>query len=156
MNTNNRKDLQAISALLPRVARQQGWQRQLDRHSLFLHWDALVGQPISSHAHPLKIVNNVLWLEIANSAWMQELQFQKLQLLETLNKTLRVSRLKDIRFTLADSDTSKERPEPSVHFSRPAPAATEAFQHQIASIEDEKIRDALMNLWYQSHSCRRS
>ena len=144
----------SVSTLLARITNEQGWRQQLDTHSLFLHWDKLVDKTTSTHVRPLKIVGNVLWLEVANSAWMQQLQFQKIQLLELVNKSLRLSRLEDIRFTLSDNKP-EARSKPTVHFIQPNPAAQDSFQKQIAGIEDEKIREALMSLWYQSHSCQR-
>ncbi len=155
MKDNGHKGPQSVSTLLSRITNEQGWRQQLDTHSLFLHWDKLVDKTTSTHARPLKIVNNVLWLEIANSAWMQQLQFQKVQLLEIVNNSLRLSRLEDIRFVLTNSDQTVERNKQTVHFIQPSPAAQESFQKQIAGIEDEEIRESLMSLWYQSHSCQR-
>ena len=155
MKDDGHKGPQSVSTLLSRITNEQGWRQQLDTHSLFLHWDKLVDKTISVHARPLKIVGNVLWLEVANSAWMQQLQFQKIQLLEIVNKSLRLSRLEDIRFTLSDNKP-ETRSKPTVHFIQPSLAAQDSFQKQIAGIEDEKIREALMSLWYQSHSCQRS
>lgn len=155
MNNNGHKELQKISTLLSQITSEQGWRQQLEMHSLFLQWDKLVDKPTSVHARPLKIIGKVLWLEIANSAWMQQLQFQKVQLLEIVNKTLRLSRLEDIRFTLSDRQVVKHDKQ-TVRFTQPNPAAQDAFQKQIAGIEDEKIKEALMSLWYQSHACQRS
>ena len=154
MKDDGHKGPQSVSTLLSRITNEQGWRLQLDTHSLFLHWDKLVDKTTSTHARPLKIVGNVLWLEVANSAWMQQLQFQKIQLLEIVNKSLRLSRLEDIRFTLSDNKP-ETRNKPTVHFIQPSLAAQDSFQKQIAGIEDEKIREALMSFWYQSHSCQR-
>jgi len=156
MKNNGHNDPQNIATLLSGMTDEQGWRKQLDLHSLFLHLDKLVDTSTSAHARPLKIVNNILWLEIANSAWMQQLQFQKISLLEILNKTLRLSRLEDIKFTLINSHKTEEPNKQTVHFIQPSPAAQESFEKQIAIIEDEKIRDSLMSLWYLSHSCRKS
>lgn len=155
MKINGHNDPQDLAALLPGISNRQGWRQQLDIHSIFLNWEKLVDPSTSAHARPLKIVNNVLWLEIANSAWMQQLQFQKIQLLETLNKTFRLSRLEDIRFTLTNGHETVERVQPTIHFIQPSAAARESFEQQIALIEDEKVRDSLMSLWYLSHSCQR-
>ncbi|MBU0665196.1 MAG: DUF721 domain-containing protein [Proteobacteria bacterium] len=156
MNNNGHNDPQNIATLLSGMTNEMGWRKQLDLHSLFLHWDKLVDTSTSTHARPLKIVNNILWLEIANSAWMQQLQFQKIHLLEILNKRLRLSRLEDIRFTLINSHKTEEPNKQTVRFIQPSPAAQESFEKQIAIIEDEKIRDSLMSLWYLSHSCRKN
>lgn len=149
------KKLEALATLLPNITHEQGWQKQLDSHRLFLLWDTLVDATTRSHARPVKIENGVLWLEVDNSAWMQQFQFQKIPLLETLNGTLRLSRLSDIRFILSDSRTSRKPVKPTVSFIQPNPADRDAFHQQIAAIEDDTIRDALMSLWYQSHSCQR-
>jgi hypothetical protein len=156
MRDDNQKGPQLLAGLLTGITHAQGWRQQLDSHSLFLHWDTIVDTTITTHARPLKIVGSVLWLEITNSAWMQQLQFQKIQLLETVNKTLRLSHLTDIRFTLADNRHTETQARPTVRFTQPSPAAQDSFQQQIASIEDEKIRDSLMSLWYLSHSCQRN
>lgn len=147
---------QNVATLLSGISNRQGWRKQLDIHSIFLHWDKLVDTSTSVHARPLKIVHNVLWLEISNSAWMQQFQFQKIHLLETLNKSLRLSRLEDIRFILSNSLKTVEPVKKTVHFVQPSAAAQESFQKQIAVIGDEKIRDSLMSLWYLSHSCQKN
>jgi len=155
MPTSSQKAPQAIASLLSKITCDQGWQQQLDSHRLFLHWDRLVDTDTSAHARPLKIVGDVLWLEVTNSAWMQQLQFQKIQLLEMLSEPLRLSRLTDIRFTLADNSGTKGPDKPKVSFTQPDTAEREAFHEQVATVENETIRNALMSLWYQSHSCRR-
>jgi hypothetical protein len=147
--------LQSLAALLPQITHEQGWQKQLDSHRLFLRWDTLVDPTTRTHAQPVKIENSVLWLEVDNSAWMQQFQFQKIPLLETLNGALSLSRLTDIRLILSDSRTSTKPMEPRVSFVHPDPDARDAFYQQIAAIEDDTIRDGLMSLWYQSHSCHR-
>lgn len=156
MKNNGPNDPQNVASLLSGITNKQGWRQQLDIHSIFLHWEKLVDTSTSTHARPLKIVHNVLWLEISNSAWMQQFQFQKIHLLEILNKSLRLSRLEDIRFTLSNSLKTVEPDKKRVHFVQPSPAAQESFQKQIAIIGDEKIRDSLMSLWYLSHSCQKS
>lgn len=153
----DQRNLKPVHSFLNRVTEQQGWRQQLDLHSFFPHWDRLLPQSITAHSRPLKIVNRVLWLETDNSAWMQHLQFQKLRILETINHTLRLGQLEDIRFILADGTTAKIKTEqPTVQFIPPSPSELQSFEKQISSIQDEAIREALMSLWYQSKSCRRS
>jgi hypothetical protein len=159
MATNNsyvQKTPQLVASLLSGITRNQGWRQQLDQHSLFLNWNQLVEKSISAHAQPIKIVGNVLWLEVANSAWIQHLQFQKIQLLENINAAIRLSHLEDIRFILDDNRKTQQHSKPSVRFVQPDPAALRTFEKQIAGIEDESIKDALLSLWYQAHACQRS
>ncbi len=148
---------QSLATLLSGITSRQGWQPQLNNHRLFLHWDRLVDVATSAHARPIKIVRGILWIEVANSAWMQHLQFQKVQLLEAINGSQHFSRLTDIRFTLAiENKAEPSAPKATVCFVQPPLAAREAFQQQISDIKDEKIREALMGLWYQFNSCQKS
>ena len=66
MSRKKKNDPQLFGDLASRLARDQGWQEQLDLHSLFLTWDKLVDDETAAHAWPLKIERRVLWLEVEN------------------------------------------------------------------------------------------
>jgi len=146
----------SLATQLSGVASRQGWQSQLRRHRLFLCWESLVGVTISAQAQPLRIVGDTLWIEAANSAWLHHLQFQKIAILEAINSLQPSTPLADIRLTLAAEKKKEPPPLPAaVRFVQPSLAARESFQRQIASVKDEKIRAALMGLWYQFNSCQK-
>jgi len=135
---------------------EKNWRQKFDQHRVFPAWDQLVDGDTAAHARPLKVVKNVLWLEVDNSAWMQQLQFQKIVLLETLNDFLQHSRFSDIRFTLATpDDTPRPKKEAVVRFVPPPTDEIERFREQISFIEDEPIRESLMRLWYLAHACQK-
>ena len=138
------------------LIRDKGWEKKFDQHRVFPAWKELVDRDTALYARPKKIVKDVLWVEVQNSAWMQQLQFQKLFLLENLNNYLRHSPLKDIRFMVQE----KPHPEPEqekkrIRFVPPPAEQVEAFKDQVGIIEDEKIREALIRLWYLSQACRK-
>lgn len=145
-----------IAGILPEVARHHGWSNKLDQHSFFPHWAEIVDEDVGQCSRPLKIVKNVLWLEVENSTWMQQLQFEKVRILEDINATLKLSRIKDIKFVLARDDQENRRyvlPELSYH--PPTPEEVKKFEAQVEVIEDEKIRDSLVRLWYLAKACKR-
>ena len=158
MTTQNRKKkwVRDLSSTLPELLKDKGWEVKFDQHRVFPDWEKLVDETISEHAKPLKVVKNVLWLEVENSAWMHQLQYQKVILLETLNEYLTVSRFSDIRFVLkaeqAEKPTEKKE---AIQFIPPGAESIEAFEKQISFIEDEKIRDSLMRFWYLSQACQK-
>lgn len=145
-----------LSAALPEIMRDKGWERKLDQHRVFIDWQSLVDETTAAHSQPLKVVKDVLWLEVENSSWMQQLQYQKFYLLETLNQYLKISRFSDIRFTVEEKKKKVAvKKEKSIRFVPPSLADVEKFKKQISFIEDEKIKDSLLRLWYLSQACRK-
>ncbi len=150
----------SISRLLPDLLHDKGWEIQLDLHSIFPRWKEIVGEEMHKHAQPLKIERGVLWLEVSNSSWMQQFQYGKLELLETLNSHLQLSRLKDIKMLLpkgkkGEARSLNRKSGPEVRFVRPSEEKIAAFQRQVDCIADEKCREALMQFWYLAEACKR-
>ncbi len=155
MQKTTRKQ-QLLAEMLPHLVRDRGWEEQLDLHSVFQDWPRLVDRETGGHSRPLKISRGVLWIEVDNSAWLQQLRFQKQHLLDTVNASLRKSTLKDIKLTLPKGRSAKEpEQEPVLRFIPPPAETVAAFERQIAFIADEQCRDALLRFWYLAHACRR-
>lgn len=159
MARNKKNSSVNVAALLPNLVRHKGWEKQLDLHSIFPEWSTLANEDFAEHARPLKIERDVLWLEVENSAWLQQFQYGKYELLADLNDFLRLGQLKDIKMVLPSkkdklSFNPDEKGQP-VCFERPAPEKVEAFQEQVNCIEDEKCREALMQFWYLSNACKK-
>jgi hypothetical protein len=149
-----------ISRLLPSLLHDKGWEKQVDLHSIFPKWQELVGEEISEHAQPLKIERGVLWLEVTNSSWLQQLQYEKIPLLEKLNLFLRLSSLKDIKMVLPRGKEKKAADEnhgtdSAIEFVQPSKEKIVAFQRQVECIADVKCREALMQFWYLAQACKR-
>jgi len=150
----------SLSRLIPRLLQDNGWEIQLDLHSIFPRWKELVGEEMNEYAQPLKIDKGVLWLEVANSAWLQQLQYEKLDLLDTLNSCFRLSRLKDIKMVLPKGNSEKAKASDRdsgtvVEFVKPSDEKVAAFQRQVECIADEKCRESLMQFWYLAQACKR-
>jgi len=149
-----------ISQLIPNLLQDRGWEVQLDLHSIFPRWKELVGDEMSEYAQPLKIDRGVLWLEVANSSWLQQLQYEKMELLDTLNSCFRLSSLKDIKMVLPKGRDGMTKPStqesaPAIRFVKPSEEKIAAFQQQVECIADEKCREALMQFWYLAQACKR-
>ncbi len=154
MAWQKKKKYKVVSGVLPGLMKDKGWEKQLDLHSIFPRWSELVDPEVSDHAKPLKIIRGVLWLEVENSSWLQQLQYQKLYLLDVLNQSLRISRLTDIKMALPVARKKRKvEPDRKIKFVRPDGAKIKAFEEQVGCIADEKCRDALMQFWYLSQAC---
>ncbi len=156
MRERNNKLLQELKNVLPHISQQWGWEEQLDLHSVFVRWHELLGCEITQHCQPLKIVKKVLWVEVENSAWLQQFQFQTVVLLDILNNSLRISKIKGLRFVLAEKEIGEEDiNETGLRYVQPSPQDIAAFEQQAGSIPDKDARDALVRFWYLSKACKK-
>ena len=153
MNDRRKK---GMADLLPSVLSERGWQAQLALHSIFLHWRDAVDISISSHTEPLKIVKGTLWVEVENSAWMQQLQYEKKAVLASVNEFLGgEKKIRNIRFVQPQPERQSAKREPKVQFVAPPPEELHRFQEQAGSIGDEAAREALIRFWYLARACVR-
>lgn len=144
-----------MAALLPNLVRDRGWEIQLDMHSVFARWPEVVDETTAAHARPQKIVRGVLWVEVENSAWLQQLQYQRHVLLESINGFLEKSQIQEIRLTLPEKPDKPVEEKGAVRFAAPQAAEIESFEQQIAFIDDADCRQALMRFWYLTRACQR-
>jgi len=157
MAASRKKSTPALTGVLPGVVRDHGWDKQLDLHSTFPRWRELLGDDVADHSKPLKVERGVLWIEVENSSWLQQIQYMKLELLELLNEALRLTRYKDLKMVLPKGAWQPEADEgPRMSFVRPSEEAVEAFREQVQCIADEGCREALMQFWYLAHACKKS
>jgi predicted nucleic acid-binding Zn ribbon protein len=154
--TSKYSGTQRLGGTFAGIIRDRQWDYKFDQHRIFPRWQSLVDPDTAAHSRPLKVVKDVLVLEVDNSAWMQQLRFQKLHLLELLNSQLGIARFSDIRFTLRGKEPEQQgRPAATVRFEPPPADQVAAFKEQIEIIEDEASRESLLRLWYLAHACRR-
>lgn len=145
-----------LADMLPHMIRERGWEAQLDLHSVFLNWQELIDPDTAACCRPLKISRGVLWIEVDSSAWLQQLQYQKHHILETVNSSLKRSTLQDIKLTLPKGKKEKKPQEiPALRFIPPPAEEVAAFERQVAFISDEQCREALLRFWYLAHACRK-
>jgi len=70
------------AALGPRL------KNELSRYSFVLKWSEIVGADIAARSCPDSLRNKTLYVRVADSAWAQELSFQKLTILKRLQRFL--------------------------------------------------------------------
>jgi hypothetical protein len=118
-------------------------------------WTELVGARIAQRTRPDRIVDRVLWVEVATSAWLHELNLLKPQLLAGLLERLGEPALfDDLRLKLASyrrRDRAASPPAPRRRPLAPAPppprpatgAAREAIVREVAAVDDEELRELI-------------
>ena len=90
--------MQHIGGALKQLIRSSSLEKGLQEQKAIDFWPSVVGQKISENTEPVSVEGGVLSIKTKNSSWSQELQLQKPQILEKLNKRLNKKIIKDIRF----------------------------------------------------------
>lgn len=150
-----------LGSLLAAVLKEKDWQRRLRLHQVFLFWEEVVGNEIARHAQPQVIKGDVLWLEVSDSIWMQQLQFERFHLLELLNARLAAGghaaaavgegmplRLSDLKFKLGPSHGRRQPvrpPKPCLHEIDHDRFAQ--FSASLNSIADQGLKESMKRLW---------
>ncbi len=120
---------------------------------LITEWAELVGPKISQRTRADGIFDRILWIEVATSAWLHELNLLRTQLVTGLLERLGEPRLfDDVKFRLAGR--SKRDPVALRARSKPAPppkplpppatgVAREAIVREVAAVDDEELRELI-------------
>ena len=148
-----------IAGLLNELRRTEKWGHHLSRHPVFRIWEDVVGKRISSVARPVSVKSGRLIIEVAESAWMQELQLLADDLLEKLNSSLENGNLNQIQFRLGNAvarDNEFGFPNGPLAAERvfrekrrPVALSTEdekAAKEALGSFQDEELRDRVERL----------
>lgn len=130
-----------------------GLSEEIRGQRLLTEWSDLVGPKIATRTRPDGITDRVLWIEVATSAWMHELNMLRPQLVRNLLERLGEPRLfDDVRFKLAGRG---RRAAPTVPGARrpppppkplPVPAsgvAREKIVREVASVDDAELRELI-------------
>jgi predicted nucleic acid-binding Zn ribbon protein len=114
---------------------------------LLTEWADLVGPKISARTRPYGVVERVLVVEVASSAWMHELNLLRSQILAGLHERLGEPRLFDeLRFKLAGGrGAAAPRARPPARPAqppRPAPQPATGLAREQIIRDTEKVDDA--------------
>ncbi len=145
----SKKQPDHIGFVLGEVVGQKKWASRFELHSVFAFWEEIVGSDIAAQAKPFKMHGTVLWVEVAESVWLQQLQFLKMAFIENINARFADVGLTDIRFSL-----KQHRNDPideAFEFPQPGPGPTEAdvaqFDQTVRAISDPELKESMRRCW---------
>lgn len=143
---DRRDDLIPLKEVLSSVYESKQWTRQWRLFLLVRDWPAIVGEQVAALTAPAFFRRDVLWIHVQDSAWMQHLQYVKIDLLERINAALDDQPANDLRWLqqpFTAPEASRSAPEP-----RPIdPARERLFIEMSNSIPNLECRKALLGLW---------
>jgi hypothetical protein len=131
--------LTRVSTNLKSVLRSIGRGQPGVHPEIWARWSEIVGENLARRAVPRSLQGKTLFIDVANSAWMQELSYLKPTLLEQFGEAVGVNVVKEIRFSVNPSiarhhDPKPEKETPPVEKDVVLPpdlrSSTEAIQDQ--------------------------
>jgi predicted nucleic acid-binding Zn ribbon protein len=144
-----RKDSQVerLSDVLAKSLKRLDLGPRLDEYGVWPVWRDVVGEPIARNAQPEKIRNGTLFVKVSSPVWMQQLQFMKEMIAETINQRLRAEIVKNIFFVVGRMDSGPSETQVALEPAQPATAArSELDEEFLESVEDPEIRQAFKKL----------
>ncbi len=94
------KDISSISEIIPGIIKTLGLEKKSIQMQIMLDWKEIVGKRISEESMPVTVKRGILKVKVSSSAWMNELQMMKPELMERIEKRFGRNRIRDIRFCL--------------------------------------------------------
>jgi|WetSurMetagenome_2_1015567.scaffolds.fasta_scaffold757062_2 predicted nucleic acid-binding Zn ribbon protein len=94
MNNDFKSLAQSIDILIDKL----GFQQKVKEQKVIQEWTTIAGAQIGKIAKPEKIVDQVLYLRVANMSWRTELMFQKQTILKQIEIRIGKNIVKDLRF----------------------------------------------------------
>jgi predicted nucleic acid-binding Zn ribbon protein len=144
----DRKKSKLIGSHLEKVIRGKVGGLHWDLYQLNRAWGVVVGKRAAAHTQPAWIRKDVLWVFVSGSAWMQELNYIKPEILVKANECLDSVALVDIRWLQQPAQDSSLQP---VEFKVPDRAITpereEGFLQMSKTVADTDCQQALFKLW---------
>ena len=142
---NKKRSIFTLDEALNSLFHEKNIQDKVAHYNIQTIWQQAVGAKIAEHACPDRIQNNVLFVNVSSSVWMQELHFLRENILEKINKNIPSGKIKDIRFCSG----ALRRPEHTKH-SPPLPQLDNSEKKKVENeglqIKDQAVRSSFEGL----------
>jgi predicted nucleic acid-binding Zn ribbon protein len=93
---------QLVGDFLAGVLNRKGLSAKLEAVSALTEWDSLVGPQIAAVTRALRVSEGVLFIAVANSPWLMELNLMKAELMRRINAGKSGGRIRQIVFVMGD------------------------------------------------------
>ncbi len=97
-DNSNSVELTKIGNLFDDYFRSIGQLKRFKRQMAVTYWRNIVGERVASHTNATDCQNGILFIEVDSSAWLNELQFMKREIVSQLNRYLNGNYIKDAKF----------------------------------------------------------
>lgn len=98
-----------VGDMLPSVFDKLGVTKEIATQDALLRWHEVVGERIAAVTHAKSVANGVLFVEVRSSAWINELNLMRREILARLNAGQGQARVDRVVFTLSEAGQGMER-----------------------------------------------
>jgi predicted nucleic acid-binding Zn ribbon protein len=95
-----RTDCEPVGNILQTVLRNCHGGEGQNARIVWTFWDRIVGESMACNAQPAAFKQQTLVVHVSSSVWLQELHFQKKELIQRLNQAAGSKVVDDIRFKI--------------------------------------------------------
>lgn len=92
--------MESLKSALQRALGQRGLESELKGWDAVTEWTRVVGPRIAARSRAVAFQQGTLVVEVDGSAWMQELNVLKRQLIRTLNRELGSATVREVRYVV--------------------------------------------------------
>ena len=94
-----------VGEILPRVLELMGLEDKFEEARLLKGWAEVVGAAIAKKSRARSLRDGILYIEVENSVWMQELWFRQKQIIERIKKDFPNIDIRGIRLEIEREKT---------------------------------------------------
>ncbi len=142
------KQSKLIGRQLEKIIRGKVGRLHWDLYQLNQAWAFVAGKRAAAQTQPAWIRQDVLWVFVNGSAWMQELTYMKPEILARANDCLESVVLVDIRWLQQPQQYEPlQRMELNVPDYIISPEKEEKFLQMSKTVADSDCQQALFKLW---------
>jgi predicted nucleic acid-binding Zn ribbon protein len=142
----------SLKHALEQSLHELGIERRLKAEQIMLLWPKIVGPAVAKVAYPAQCKNGILFIDVADNIWMQELKFQERDLVGRLNEALGEPLVRRLFLQLARTrppapeplSAAGPAPEPAPLRDTPLDAQQELdLEREVAKVQDPQLREVL-------------
>jgi hypothetical protein len=142
----------SLKQALEQSLHELGIERRLKAERIMLLWPKIVGPAVAKIAGPTQCKNGILFIDVADHMWMQELKFQERDLVGRCNAALGEPLVRRLFLQLArtwppvpePSPDATPASEPTSQPDTPLDAQQELeLEREVAKIQDPQLREVL-------------
>ena len=142
------EEIPSLKEAIERSFRDLGLQKRLKAEQITALWPTIVGPAVAKIAYPTQLRTGTLFIDVADSAWMQELKFQEGELIGRVNDALGEALVRRLFFQLARTpppapvEPREAAPSPPA-VGRLDPQQELALEREVAGVRDPQLREVL-------------
>jgi predicted nucleic acid-binding Zn ribbon protein len=143
--------MEKLGNVISRFMMGQRYERRSRQGPIFDRWHEVVGDHMAKRCLPVAVKKGVLVVHVADSVWMQELQMQKMEILERIREMLGMEDVVDVRWTIrgeaAHWNMRTRRSGPEAPPPRELNTEEQAWIQAVsAQVSDEGIQESVKRL----------